>query len=85
MGETKIWEIIEDILVETNPMYIRHVKAIDLRMEKGEGAGDFFNRLRNEYAEAEMEKATPWTLFVCKLISCIPSSGNDSRVKEQLV
>ena len=32
-----------------------------------------------------MEKATPWTLFVCKLISCIPSSGNDSRVKEQLL
>ena len=30
-----------------------------------------------------MEKATPWTLFVCKLISCIPSSGNDPRVKEQ--
>ena len=48
-------------------------------------AGDFYNRLRNEYAEAEMEKATPWTLFVCKLISCIPSSGNDSRVKEQLL
>ena len=49
-------------------------------MEKGEEVGDFFNRLKNEYAEAEMEKATPWSLFVCKLISCIPTSGNDSIV-----
>ena len=85
MGETKIWEIIEGILVETNPMYIRRVKANDLQMEKGEMVGDFFNRLRNGYAEVEMEKATPWTLFNCKLKSCIPSSGNDSRVKEQLL
>ena len=85
MGETKIWEIIEGILVETNPIYIRRVKAYDLRMEKGESAGDFFNRLRNEYAEAEMEKATPWTMFVCKLISSLPATGNEARVKEQLL
>ena len=71
--------------METNPIYIRWVRAIDLQMEKGEMTGDFFNRLREEYVEAEMEKATPWTLFVCKLISGIPSSANDSRVKEQLL
>ena len=59
-------------------MYIRRLKAIDLEMEKGEEVGDFFNHLKNEYAEAEMEKATPWSLFVCKLITCIPASGNDS-------
>ena len=61
-------------------MYTRHLKAIDLKMEKGEEVWDFFNRLKNEYAEAKMEKATPWSLFVCKLISCIPTSGNDSIV-----
>ena len=59
MGEARIWDIIEGIWVETNPMYIRRLKAIDLEMEKGEEVGDFFNRLKNEYAEAEMEKATP--------------------------
>ena len=37
-------------------------------MEKGEEAGDFFNRLKNQFDEAEMEKATIWTLFVCKFI-----------------
>ena len=78
MGEEKIWEIIEGIWVESNPMYTRRLKAIDLKMEKGEEVGDFFNRLKNQYAEAEMEKATPWTLFICKLINSIPDSGNDS-------
>ena len=42
--ESEKWEIIEGILVETNPMYIRRVKGIDLRMEKGEGAGYFFEK-----------------------------------------
>ena len=44
MGEARIWDIIEGIWVETNPMYIRRLKAIDLKMEKGEEVGDFFNR-----------------------------------------
>ena len=63
--------------METNPNYTSYLNAIDLNMEKDEKVGDFFNRLKNQYAEAEMEKATPWSLFVCKLISCIPTSGND--------
>jgi len=37
MGETKIWEIIKGIFVQTNPIYIRRVKAYDIRIEKGEG------------------------------------------------
>ena len=85
MGETKIWQEIENIFVQTNPIYIRRIRAYDTRIEKGEGVGDFFNRLRNEYAEAEMEKATPWTMLVCKLISSLPSTGNEARVKEQLL
>ena len=71
MGEARILDIIEGIWAETNPMYIRRLKAIDLKMEKGEEVGDFFNRLKNEYAEAEMEKATLRTLFICKLINSI--------------
>ena len=83
IGETKIWQEIENIFVQTNPIYIRRVKAYDIRIEKGEGVGDFFNRLRNEYAEAEMEKATPWTMLVCKLISSVPSTGNPKERKGQ--
>ena len=36
LGEAKIWDIIEGIWVESNPMYTRRLKAIDLKMEKGE-------------------------------------------------
>ena len=78
LGEAKIWDIIEGIWVESNPMYTRRLKAIDLKMEKGEEVGYFFNRLKNQFDEAEMEKATPWTLFICKLINSIPESGNDA-------
>ena len=85
MGESKIWEVVEEIFMDTNPVYIRRVRAMNLQKEKGETTGDFFNRLREEYAEVEMEKATPWTLFICKLINGIQSSENDLRVKEQLL
>ena len=44
LGEAKIWDIIEGIWVESNPMYIRRLKAIDLKMEKGAEAGDFFQQ-----------------------------------------
>ena len=35
MGENRIWEIIKDMLVETNPIYIRRVRAIGVRWKKG--------------------------------------------------
>ena len=75
---SRIWEVIEGIWVESNPMYTRRLKAIDLKLEKGEEAGDFFNRLKNQFDEAEMEKASIWTLFICKLINSIPETGNDA-------
>ena len=52
MGESKIWEVVEEIFMDTNPVYIRKVRAMNLQMEKGEMTEDFFNRLREEYAEA---------------------------------
>ena len=47
LGEDSIWEVIEGIWVERNPMYTRRLKAIDLKLEKGEEAGDFLNHLKN--------------------------------------
>ena len=35
MGENKIWENVEEIFVETNPIFIRRVRAINLQIEKG--------------------------------------------------
>ena len=41
IGEAKICQIIEGIWVKSNPMYTRRLKAINLKMEKGEEVGDF--------------------------------------------
>ena len=54
-----------------------------MKMETGEELGDFFNRLKNEYAEAEMEKATPWSLFICKLISTFSDNQDPGRMSCQ--
>ena len=78
LGEEKLWEIIEGFWKDSNPTYMRRIKAIELEMKKGELSGDFFTRLKLEYREAEMERMTPWSLFVCKLISCTPNSGQDN-------
>ena len=67
LGEEGIWEAIEKFWIETNPMFMRRLKAIDLKPEKGEETSDYYNRLKVQFEEAEMEKASIWTLLVCKL------------------
>ena len=41
MGEAGIWAIIEGIWIESNPMFMRRLKAMDMKMEAGEEVGDF--------------------------------------------
>ena len=73
VGEEKLWDIIEGIYQESNPTYIHRVKAFEMIMEKGELCGDYFTRLKLEYQEAQMERATMWSLFVCKINSSLSS------------
>ena len=40
MGEEGIWDAIEKFWIETNPMFMRCLKAIDLKPEKGEETSD---------------------------------------------
>ena len=81
-----MWEIIEGIYQESNPTYIRRVKVYEMKMEKGELCGDFVTRLKLEYQESEMEKATVWSHFVCKIISSLSSAGSDNRdLKSKLI
>ena len=62
-GEHKLWEIIEGIYQDSNPTYIRRLKVYELQMIKGEQAGDFATRLKLDYEESEMAKATVWSHF----------------------
>ena len=45
MGESKIWEVVEEIFMDTNPVYIRRVRAMNLQKEKGETKGDYFQQI----------------------------------------
>ena len=65
-GEEKLWEIIEEIYQESNPTYIRRVKVYELQMNKGELCGDFATRLKLDYQESEMAKATVWSQSLLK-------------------
>ena len=56
LGEDGIWEAIENFWVETNPMFMRLLKAIYLKLEKGEETSDYFNRLKSQFEEAEMKR-----------------------------
>ena len=69
----------------SNPIYIRRVQAQELKIIKGECVSDYYQRLRNIYAEADMESATVGTHLICKLILLLPSEGNEGRIKEQLL
>ena len=57
---------------------MRRLKAIDLNLEMEEETSDYFNCPKNQFEEAEMEKASIWTLLVCKLINSIPETGHDA-------
>ena len=55
-------------------------------MIKGEQAGDFATRLKLDYEESEMAKATVWSHFEYKIISSLDTSGTDNRdLKTKLI
>ena len=54
MSEQKIWDEIEKIFLSSNPIYIRWVQALEIRIIKGETVNDFYHRLKNIFREAEM-------------------------------
>ena len=55
MGEEGIWDAIEKFWIESNPMFMRRLKAIDLKPEKGEETSDYYNRLKVQFEESEMD------------------------------
>ena len=55
-------------------------------MIKGEQASDFATRLKLDYEESEMAKATVWSHFQYKIISSLNTAGADNRdLKTKLI
>ena len=79
LGESKLWEKIEGIYKDSNPMFIRRLRVYELEMKKGEQVSDFATHLKLDYQESEMAKATTWSHFQYKIISSINTAGSDNR------
>ena len=71
MSEQEIWNQIEKMFLSSNTIYIRRVQALETRIIKEETVSDFYNRLRNRFKEADMEKASMGTVMirVCSFIT----------------
>ena len=79
LGEVKIWELIESIYQTSNPGFIRRLKCYELEPIKGELTSDFSDRLKLEFEESEMNKATPWSFFEYKVIASLNTSVSDEK------
>merc|ERR1711888_540096 len=75
MSPEKIWEQVEAMFLTSNPMYMRRIQAMETRIIKGETVSDYFNRLKNCFQEANMQKASIGTVMISLLIGNLPAEG----------
>ena len=75
LGEDKLWEKIENIYKESNPVFLRRVKCYESKMMKGELLSEFATRLKLEYKESEMGKTTIWGHFEYKRLADLDTAG----------
>merc|ERR1711888_489234 len=86
MGEDLLWEKIENIYKESNPVFLRRVKCYESKIMKGELLSEFATRLKLEYKESEVSKTTIWGHFEYKLLAGLDTAGSDNReLKSKLV
>ena len=85
MSPEKIWEQVEAMFLTSNPMYIRRIQAMETHIIKGETVGDYFNRLKNSFQEADMQKASIGTVMISLLIGSLPVEGDEGKIKSELL
>merc|ERR1711895_319453 len=86
LGEEKLWDKMESIYKDSNPIYVRRLRVYENEIKKGEMTSDFATRLKLDYKESEMEKATIWGHFEYKIIASIDTAGSDNRdLKSKLI
>ena len=78
-GAARIWEHIEKIFQDSNPKFLRRQKALEAKRKKGEISSDFSNRLKNEWIESDMGRATIWSVFQHKIISTLDQDNSDEK------
>ena len=85
MSQENIWEQVEVMFLTSNPMYMRRIQAMETCIIKGETVSDYFNRLKNSFQEADMQKASIGTVMISLLIGSLPVEGNEGKIKSELL
>ena len=86
VGEEILWERIENIYLETNPLFLRRVKCYENRATTGEMLSEYATRLKIQYRESEMADTTVWGHLEYKLLTDLDTATQDSReLKAKLV
>ena len=79
LGEEKLWDKIESIYKDSNPIFVRRLRVYENEIKKGEMTSDFATKLKLDYKESEMEKATIWGHFEYEIIAALDTTGSDNR------
>merc|ERR1711888_466586 len=86
VGEKVLWERIEKIYLESNPLFLRRVKCYESRTTTGEMLSEFATRLKIQYRESEMADTTVWGHLEYKLLTDLDTATQDNReLKAKLV
>ena len=86
LGEKRMWERIESIYTQLNPLFLRRAKCYESKPVRGELTSEFATRLKMNYKEAEMDETTVWGHLEHRILTELDTSEADNReLKDKLV
>ena len=76
---------VDKVFLLMHPLYIRRVDVLDEKIRVGEAPVDYFERLQNIYRESELETAPPQVIFLTIFIAGLPTSGEHSYARKEMI
>merc|ERR1711867_54092 len=73
------------MFLTSHPIYMSRIQAMETKIIKGETVSDYFNRLKNSFQEADMQKASIGTVMISLLIGNLPADDNEGKIKNELL
>ena len=85
LGEKRMWERIESIYTQLNPLFLRRAKCYESKPVRGELTSEFATRFMMNYKEAEMDETTIWGHLEHRILMELDTSDADDReLKDKL-
>ena len=79
LGEERLWDKIESIYKDSNPIFVRRLRCYESEIKKGELTSEFATRLKLDYKESEIQNTTILGHFEYKIIAGLDTAGSDNR------